>query len=122
MSYNISFNIKVDGTNDYWEIDRPSLYSPTYNLKKMFVACMDWNFIQAKYYRCSEVLPLIKRGIEELECKEWYYKQFEDVNGWGTVEMALDVLHEKGDCLNGNSKTYERRTFNVCFISHRRRG
>ena len=41
MSYDVRFGVKVEGMNGYIVvIDAPAYSGPTYNLRKMFVACM----------------------------------------------------------------------------------
>lgn len=50
MSYDIRFGVKVDGMDGYIAvIDMPEYDSPTYNLRDMFVACMDWDYSQGKW-------------------------------------------------------------------------
>lgn len=44
MSYSIGIYVKVEGCNKYAKIAYPDYSSPTYNLGKLFRACMDWNF------------------------------------------------------------------------------
>ena len=93
MSYDIRFGVKVDGMDGYIAvIDRPECDSPTYNLRDMFVACMDWNYSQGKWYNCAEVLPNFERGVYELTFHPKKYRKYNAPNGWGTVESALRTL------------------------------
>ena len=42
MSYDLRIGVKVEGTDIIAVIAEPRLSSPTYNLRDMFVACMDF--------------------------------------------------------------------------------
>lgn len=93
MSYDIRFGVKVDGMNGYVAvIDEPEYSSPTYNLRNMFVACMDWDYTQGEWYNCAEVMPKIERGVHELRFKPSKYEKYNSQNGWGTVSSALKAL------------------------------
>ena len=43
MSYDLRIGVKVEGTDIIAVIGEPEKSSPTYNLREMFVTCMDWN-------------------------------------------------------------------------------
>lgn len=93
MSYDIRFGVKVDGMDGYIAvIDMPEYDNPTYNLRDMFVACMDWDYSQGKWYNCTEVLPKFERGVHELTFYPNKYRKYDAPNGWGTVESALRTL------------------------------
>lgn len=64
MSYDLRIAVKVDGCDKFAGIAEPEYSSPTYNLGKMFRACTGWDYKQGEYYRCSEVIGNIKKGIE----------------------------------------------------------
>lgn len=107
MSYDIRFGVKVEGMDGYIAtIDEPEYNSPTYNLRKMFVACMDWEYEQGEWYNCSEVLTKIERGIRELTCYPNKYRKYDSPNGWGTVRSAkecLESVHKKiGEIVSGD--------------------
>lgn len=107
MSYDIRFGVKVEGMNGYIAvIDEPEYDSPTYNLRDMFVACMDWDYEQGVWYNCAEVLPIIKHGQEELTFHPNKYTKYNAPNGWGTVDSAkkcLDSLVQKiGEIVSGD--------------------
>ena len=100
MSYNIGFYIKVDGADEYWLIGRPEFDSPTYNLREMFVKCMDWNYDQNEYYNCEYiVMPSVILGLEELENKPYEYRKYNAPNGWGVVENAVATLRSMQNTL-----------------------
>lgn len=93
MSYDICFGVKVEGMDGYIAvIDEPEYSSPTYNLRKMFVACMDWDYKQGEWYNCEEVIPKFKKGVFELECHPRKYEKYNPDNGWGDVHSALKAL------------------------------
>ena len=94
MSYNIRFSVKVAGAADdcYAVIGQPEYDSPTYNLRKMFVACMDWEYKQGEWYPLKDVLPKIERGVYELTYNEDAYKKYNPENGWGSTSSARKAL------------------------------
>ena len=46
MSYDIRIAVKLDKIDKFVNIGVPEYDSPTYNLRDMFVACMDWDYNQ----------------------------------------------------------------------------
>jgi len=96
MSYDIRFGVQTveknkDGEN-FATIGEPEFSSPTYNLRDMFVACMDWDYNQDQWYPATEVLEHIRHGIRELEDNREAYVQYNPSNGWGTLDGALRCL------------------------------
>ena len=105
MSYDIRLGVKVDGAKDlYAVVDEPELASPTYNLGQMFRKCTGWNYEQGKWYKVSDVLPMIQHGIQELSYHPSAYKKYNAPNGWGTVESALESLKSMEKCIRDNSE------------------
>ncbi len=105
MSYDLRIGVKIAGAEDlYAVIDMPRLSSPTYNLREMFVTCMGWDYSQGKWYRVSEVLPKILRGIFELSHNPQKYRKFNAPNGWGTVSSALEALESLAECIKDNAE------------------
>lgn len=93
MSYDIRFGVKVDGMPGVFAvIDEPELSSPTYNLRDMFVACMNWEYEQGEWYNCAEVIPKFERGVNELQYNAGKYTKYNPPNGWGNIDAALRVL------------------------------
>ena len=94
MSYDIRFGVKVAGTDDelYAVIGEPERCSPTYNNRDIFVKCMDWNYHQGEWYKVSEIIPKIEKGIHELQFNKEAYKQYEPKNGWGGIQSSLEAL------------------------------
>ena len=107
MSYDIQFGVKVDGMDGYIaSFAEPEIDSPTYNLRRMFVACMGWDYRQGDWYNCAEVFPKIRHGQEELSLYPGKYKKYNAPNGWGTVEgakMCLDSIVDRvGEIVSGD--------------------
>ena len=94
MSYDIRFGVKVAGAeNDvYAVIGSPEYDSPTYNLRDIFVKCMDWEYEQGKWYPMNEVVPKVEHGVHELTFHQSKYMKLEPENRWGTVGGALECL------------------------------
>ena len=100
MSYDVRIGVKVEGMNGYVAvIDEPEYSNPTYNLRDMFVACMNWDYSQGEWYNCAEVLPKFQRGIHELRFNRHKYKRYNPPNGWGSIESALRFLESVGEKL-----------------------
>lgn len=99
MSYDLRIAVKVDGTDIFAEIAEPEYSSPTYNLGEMFRACMDWDYMQSEYYRCSEVIGNIERGIRELRVNKSAYAKYNPSNGWGDTNSALGALESLRECI-----------------------
>lgn len=66
MSYCIGIYVKVNGCDKYVQATYPTYYKPTYNLGKLFRACMNWNFKNEEYYRCDYAVERLNKGIKEL--------------------------------------------------------
>ena len=99
MSYDLRIAVKIEGLDQFAQIAEPKLSSPTYNLRDMFVACMDWNYTQGEYYPCKDVLPKVERGITELMTKPKQYDKYNPSNGWGSREGAVRVLESLRKCI-----------------------
>ena len=96
MSYDIRFGVQTVCANNDGEhfvvVREPEYDCPTYNLSKMFRACMDWDYDQGEWYPMVEVLPKIEHGIRELANNSAEYEQYNPPNGWGTLKGALECL------------------------------
>lgn len=115
MSYDIRFAVKVAGAPDdcYAVIGEPEYSSPTYNLREMFVACMDWDYEQGKWYPLMEVMPKIERGIHELTYNVRKYKKYNPENGWGDTSSALLALKSIADYFSPNNYSGLGGTWNA---------
>ena len=103
MSYGICLKEKIEGTNKYVTVAEPECCSPTYNLRKIFVKSMGWDY-EHGYNPCSDVLEYIHRGLSELIINGSEYRKLEPSNGWGAVETAIKVLTSIQKCILKTSK------------------
>lgn len=94
MSYDIRFGVKIAGAKDdvFAVIGRPEYDSPTYNNRDIFVKCMDWDYKQSEWYKLTDIIPKVERGIHELQFNKKAYKKLEPDNGWGGIESSLTCL------------------------------
>lgn len=96
MSYDIRFCVETvheDKWGDrYVVVGTPEYDSPTYNLRKMFVACMDWDYSQGEYYPMVDVLPKLRHGLVELTEHPERYERYNPENGWGDLRGARACL------------------------------
>ncbi len=99
MSYDLRIAVKVRGCDKFAQIAEPEYSNPTYNLGKMFRVCTGWDFNQGEYYRCSDVIGNIERGIKELRTNRAQYRQYEPENGCGAVASAVVALENLRDCI-----------------------
>lgn len=97
MSYDLCVAVKVEGCGKYAEISTPEYDNPTYNLRNMFVACMDWDYHQGEYYKCSEYLPVLEKGIKRLLTED--FTKYNSSNGWGTTVDAFYSLESWRKCI-----------------------
>jgi hypothetical protein len=99
MSYDIRLHVKADGCDVYPVVAVPEYDSPTYNLGKMFRACMDWDYSQGENYKCDFVIDRVERGIKELRTKRKKYVKFNPENGWGDIDGAIEALESLRECI-----------------------
>lgn len=99
MSYCIGVYVKVEGCGKYVQATYPTYYKPTYNLGKLFRACMNWNFKNEEYYRCDKVIECVEKGIKELESNPLNYTELLPSNGWGTMSGAIETLRSIRECI-----------------------
>ena len=114
MSYDIRLNVKVEGWDGYAVVAIPEKDSPTYNVGDIFRKSMDWDFDTSVveengeyhkcYYKVSDVLGNIERGVHELQFNPKKYKRYEPSNGWGSVESALEDLESLLDCIKRTAR------------------
>lgn len=104
MSYDIRISVKVEGLDKFAVISAPEYDSPTYNLREMFVACMNWDYSQGKYYPCKDVLPKVEKGIFELMTKPEHYNKYNPSNGWGSRASAISALESLRKCILENAE------------------
>lgn len=99
MSYDLRIAVKVDGTDIFAQIAEPEYASPTYNLGKMFRACMNWEYKQGEYYNCGQIIGNVEHGIRELRTNRKAYLKYNPSNGWGDISSALRALESLRECI-----------------------
>lgn len=93
MSYDIRFAVKVAGHEDlYAVIGEPEFHSPTYNVADIFRACMGWNYQQGEWYKVTDILPYVRKGLDEITRYPQKYKHLEPDNGYGSVATVRKSL------------------------------
>lgn len=94
MSYDISFRVKIEGTERYVEVGDCEA-NTTWNVREMIRKStgLPW-YNCANNGLCSEVIPKIEKGLYELETKQQKYKKYEAKNGWGTVETTARFFRD----------------------------
>lgn len=86
MSYDISFRVKVEGVDRYFDIGATSA-NITWNVRDIICKStgLEWNN-EANNGRCVDIIPAIAKGYCELVTHPKKYRKYEAPNGWGTVE------------------------------------
>ena len=63
MSYDIRICVKTEMPNKWGNqfvvIDSPEYDSPTYNLRDMFVACMEWDYNQGEFLMVKRFIGMV---------------------------------------------------------------
>jgi hypothetical protein len=106
VSYDIRWCVETVMPNNDGErfcaVRTPEYDSPTYNYRKMFVACMGWDYSQSEcdedgnwhtcYYPMTDVIPKLERGLKELQEHPERFRKYEPKNGWGTLSGAIKCI------------------------------
>lgn len=95
MSYDVGLYVKVEGCNKYLSIAVPEYEHPTYNLRDMFVACMDWDYKQGEYYKCDFVMNKIQYGLRELTINKKLYEKYNLAN----IDSAIEFFYSLIECI-----------------------
>lgn len=115
MSYDLRVAVKVEGCDKYVDIAEPEYANPTYNLRDMFVACMNWDYEQGKYYRCDFVIPTLEDGIEELKHNRKKYEKYNPSNGWGSIDSAIEDLESLRTCIYEQAEEIPLECLYMCW-------
>ena len=93
MSYDISFKVKVEGTDQYIIVYDPDA-NITWNLGDMIRAStgLEWKNEESNGL-CSEVMKKIEYGYTQLSYAPNKFKRYESDNGWGTIEGCAAFFH-----------------------------
>ena len=94
MSYDISFRVKVEGTDTYIPVGDCEA-NITWNARKMIEVAtgLPWEN-EANNGLCVDIIPKILEGYKELTCYPQKYKQYESPNGWGTVKGTAHFFNQ----------------------------
>ena len=66
----------------------------TYNVSPMYTKAMDITISELNGKICNEVIPILRKGILEMEGSPAMYKAMNPKNGWGDYEGALGFLKD----------------------------
>lgn len=87
----------------------------THNLNKMaqeagIYDCL-WNAEESRFLKASDIILILKKGLDWMKKDPDHFKQFNSENGWGTydhfvpwIEMVLDACKEYPNSLIRISK------------------
>lgn len=89
MSYDISFRVKVEGTNMWIPVGEQTA-NVTYNVREIIKKStgLEWKNGENNGL-VKDVIPFILHGMDELRTNMKAYKPLEPLNGWGTVGGTL---------------------------------
>lgn len=100
MSYDIEFGVRVYGTDHIERITYSDPPHPTYNVGQMIRACTGWDFNQCEWYKLTDVIFNIEKGIHEMRFNREAYNEYLPRNGWGSYNTVLTVLKTLEGILN----------------------
>ena len=94
MSYDIAFKVKVKGLDEYVDTGYCEA-NITWNVREIITAStgLEWKN-EENNGLVKDVIPSIKKGLEELNMRPVYYRRMECPNGWGTIEGCKRFFHE----------------------------
>lgn len=86
MSYDIAFEVKVEGVDAYVAVGNCEA-NVTWNVREIIERStgLEWKN-EENNGLCIDVIPKIIEGLGELEKYPEKYKEFESPNGYGTVQ------------------------------------
>ena len=113
MSYDISFRVKVEGTDKYVDVGDCDA-NITWNVRKIIELStgLPWHN-EANNGYCKDVMPAIERGLCELVTNPEKYKPYEASNGWGTVEGTKRFFERVLDCWHRYSEWEDAEVVNA---------
>ncbi len=89
MSYDVSFKVKVEGVDAYVPVGDCDA-NITWNVREIIMKSTGLPWKNCKNNGlCKDVIPQIKKGLQELLANGNTYKKYESPNGWGTVEGTI---------------------------------
>lgn len=86
MSYDIDFKVKVEDTNEFISLPENTDANITWNVGTIIRLStgLEWRNEEDNGL-CVDIMPMIAKGLYELESHPEKYKQYESPNGWGTI-------------------------------------
>lgn len=100
INYDVRISIPVKGLEDKW-VDVAYIGNITWNVKRLILESSGWNIKnEDNNGGVMDWMNKIQHGLRELLVNPGKYKQYEAVNGWGTVEGTKQFYK---DCLNNAS-------------------
>ena len=115
MSYDISFRVKVQDTDEYVPIGRCDA-NTTWNVRDIITKStgLEWNNCQNNGL-CSKVIPKIYNGRKELIKNPGDYRKYEPDNGWESVESTIkffeQIIKDWESLVNSNKVLAKVSTF-----------
>ena len=112
MSYDIRIAVKVPVCDEcdwdgFAEVGHPVYAHPTYNIGDVVRRATGWDFKQGKFYKVTEILPMVAKGISELVLHPKDYEQYLKGGGtWGTVSTAVHTLNSIMEFVEANQEEW----------------
>lgn len=106
MSYDISFKVKVEGVDKFVPIGDCDA-NITWNVCKIIELStgLPWEN-EANNGLCKDIIPHIRKGLFGLSENREDYIQYEDPNGWGTVDGVMKFFMQILDAWNSFCEDY----------------
>lgn len=94
MSYDISFRVKVEGVDAYADVGDCGA-NITWNAREIIQASTGLPWLNEQNNGlCTEVIPKIVKGYNELYFHTGEYWHYESTSGWGTVESTRQFFKQ----------------------------
>lgn len=115
MSYDISFRVKVEGTDRFIDVGDCDA-NITWNVRKIIELStgLPWKN-EANNGLVKDIIPCIEKGRLELMSNPKKYKPYEAKNGWGTVEGTIWFFERILKCWDDFIRDYEELADVVTF-------
>ena len=98
MSYDISFRVKVEGTDKWVDVGDCDA-NITWNARKIIELSTGLPWVnEANNGYCKDIMPAIEEGYLELLRNPEKYKPYEAPNGWGTVQGTKRFFERLMEC------------------------